>query len=705
MKLNEAFESDGISRRLRSMQLSDGTCGDDDSIHEGIKTKPGSATGHTAPGTNLAHERKMCGSPSEGVNVRADGGLGDPGSDIGPVENKTESWSDAAERAMSCYEEADAIFSDVGAVRGRALIASHKACLLLLKEITPTDYWEEKDRAILRDIKVLLDTACQLFQACGDVMQFKLTQMHMSLLASQANDDVFEVQHKIGEWGSQSENWIFARQLGLLAFRFGDHLRYICGSIVRARWAYECVRHVLLKIPEQWTASFQLECAMTTLSLSTNDMSAGKLSLYIADLTFTRLSLEMSEAAVKAPAWDHAKQFFGMVLADLKISAAQKWETAENMRKICHNQLHIVKLCVSSSDEPSARIQAWLTEKSRLINAYALITEYEEDIDKGDWESGHAKLANHLARMPPTENSELELNLARVDILLKLQKVEDACGVLQTISGDEVLNEVSAGFAFRHGNYLSLYQRRRVIRALENVLQRCIDSRFWTRAFYVKALLEALCPDYFLFPGNYSHFLPWQRALWLGLMEEAQGKYDVIYHSFFQSWALFHTEWQSINSFDLRNSLVTHKDYDRIATSIARFFLRMNTFDNKLRQVPVRSIPDKSVRLVRRWNRSLDMMDWDLLSEALGALERGKALSMAQSLSFDAEASVKDIKSWDRTRHRFRVWLDLLSLRRPRAGAEEEEYQELNNATLEEELKSHPLHRMDQRALSEQVLG
>lgn len=684
---------EGMSSDFKSLRVDDDASRVKEYGQGYPETEPKPAAGHDVVGTNSPLDVVGEEPSVNHVSVSADG----------KCERDFNSWSDAAKRAMTLYEEADAIFRHAGAIRGQALVASRKACLLLTQEILPENYWEEKDGTILEDIKRLFETACALSQASGDVLHVKLTQIHLVLLASQANDDVFEVQHHVGEWGIQSDNWIFARQLGLLAFRFGDHLRYACGFNAKARWAYECARHVLLKIPEQWTASFQLECAMTSLHLSTNDLSAGKLALQIADLTFTRVTNELDEAAEKEPLWNEAKQFFGMMLADLKLWAAQKWEDSETMRTSCHKQLDFVESCEPSPDKESPEVRAWLTEKRGLVDAYALIIEYEEYIDRGDWESGHAKLIDHLAQMPQTEGANLEPRLARIDLLLKIQKLEEVHEIMRTIDGSELLNEFSIGLAFEYGNYTSLYQRRRSIRALENVLERCINSGFWTGSIYFQGLIEALSPDHFLFPGNYSHAMPWQRTLWLGLIEESQGIHNLTYHLFFQSWAVFHSEWLSMNSFDLRNALVTHRDFDRIATSIARFFLRMNTVDKSFRKVPARAVQDRSVRLVKRWHRALDMTDWDLQAEALGALERGKALSMAQSLSFDAQASSADISQWDKTRHRFRVWLDLLALKRPRTEMENKEYERLNDSSLEQELKAHRLG-MDRRPLSEQVL-
>ena len=669
------------------------------------ENEPKPPAGHNIVETSFPVNAARGQPPINCVNIGGDSSRESShvGAGVGSAQSDFNSWSDAVKRAMTLYEEADAIFHHAGAIRGQALVASRKACLLLTHEILPENYWEEKDDTILEDIKRLFKTACALFQASGDVSHVKLTQMHLILLASHANDDIYEVQHNIGEWGVQSGNWIFARQLGLLAFRFGDHLRYACGFHARARWAYECARHVLLEIPEQWTASFQLECAMTSLHLSTNDLNAGKIALEIADLTFTRVANELDEAAKKEPLWNEAKRFFGMILADLKLWAAQKWENSENMRRSCQKQLDLVESCGPSPDEESPESREWLIEKRGLVDTYALITEYEECIDRGDWETGRAKLTDHLAQMPPSEGTHLESKLARIDLLLKLQKLEEVHGILRTIDGSELLNDFSVGLAFEYGNCTSLYVRRRCIRALEKVLEQCINSGFWTRSIYFQGLIEAVSPDYFLFPGNYSQALPWQRALWLGLIEESQGVNGSTYHLFFQSWALFHSEWLSINGLDFRNALVTHKDFDRIATSIARFFLHMNTVDKILRKVPVRADQDGSVRLVRRWNRAVDMMDWDLQAEALGALERGKALSMAQSLSFDAQASIADIHQWDKTRHRFRVWLDLRVLKRRRTEAENKEYEDLNGASLEQELKARPLHRMDRRPLGEQV--
>ena len=698
---------EGMSSDFKSLRVDDDASRIKEHGQDYPETAPKPAAGHDVVGTSSPLDVVRGELPVSCVSISTDGSResSNAGAGMGSVQSDFNSWSDAAKGAETLYEEANAIFHHAGAIRGQALVASRKACLLLTQEILPENYWEEKDRTILEDIKRLFETACALFQASGDVLHVKLTRIHLVLLASQANDGILEVQHNIGEWGSQSDNWIFARQLGLLAFRFGDHLRYACGFNARARWAYECARHVFLKIPEQWTASFQLECAMTSLHLTNNDLSAGKIALEIADLTFTRVANELNEAAEKEPLWNQAKRFFGMMLADLKLWAAQKWENSETMRMFCHKQLDFVESCGPSPDEDSPEIREWLTGKRGLVDTYALITEYEEHIDTGDWETGNAKLTDHLAQMPQTEGADLESKLARIDLLLKIQELEEVHEIIRTIDGSELLNEFSVGLAFKYGNCASLYERRRSIRALENVLERCINSGFWTGSVYFQGLIEAVSPDHFLFPGNYSHALPWQRTLWLGLIEESQGVNDSTYHLFFQSWAVFHSEWLSINSFDLRNALVTHRDFDRIATSIARFFLRMNTVDKSLRKVPARAIQDRSVRLVRRWNTVRDMMDWDLQAEALGALERGKALSMAQSLSFDAQAILADINQWDKTRHRFRVWLDLHTLKRQRTEAENKEYENLNGASLVQELNAHPLHRMDRRSLGEQVLG
>lgn len=60
---------------------------------------------------------------------------------------------------------------------------------------------------------------------------------------------------------------------------------------------------------------------------------------------------------------------------------------------------------------------------------------------------------------------------------------------------------------------------------------------------------------------------------------------------------------------------------------------------------------------MKRWSYSRNTVDWDLQVEALGALVRGKALSMAQSVSFDPKVNMLDIAKYGMTHRRFRLWL------------------------------------------------
>ena len=578
------------------------------------------------------------------------------------VQGSAGKWSDMAKMAMTLYQEADDLFYQNDAPRGQAMITSRRACLLLIQEVLPEVYWESKEKTNLNYIQKLLVAACEQFHNSGDVLHLKLTQLHLLLLASQANDDIYGLQPGIGEWGRKSENWIFARQLGLLAFRFGDHLRHACGSTTKARLAYECARFILREIREQWTVYFQLEYAMASLSLTLNDIGAGKIALDIASIIFTRLASELDIAAETEPLWREAKHFFNMMLIDLKIWASHRLDTAEGMRKSCHKELQVLEDDVlgeqkEQHDTDMHELKEWFADKHRVIDAHALGLEYEEHMDRGTWEIGRSKVMSHILINKSIDDDNLEVKLAQIDLLLKLERFEEVHQILSIIDGTEILNEFRIGLAFEYGDLTPLYERRRSLRALESVLERCIDSQFWSRARHFQTLIEKNSPDYFLFPGNYSHVLPWQRALWLGLIEESQGIASHVYNSFFQSWALFHSEWLGTNVVDFRNALVNHKDFDRIAVSIARFFRRMSSLDKESRMVPQRSAEDDRIRFFRRWNETVNMANWDLQGEAIGALERGKALSIAQSVSADTKASMPDMAQYHRTRHRFRLWL------------------------------------------------
>ena len=142
------------------------------------------------------------------------------------------------------------------------------------------------------------------------MVPLELTQIHLLLLVSQTNDEITRLKPDIGAWGRKSEDWIFARQLGILAFRLENHLRHACGSIFNACLAYERARSILKEIPELWTVYFQLECVIASLSLTRNDVSGSKIYLDIADIVFTRLALELDETAEKEPVWRDAKHFF-----------------------------------------------------------------------------------------------------------------------------------------------------------------------------------------------------------------------------------------------------------------------------------------------------------------------------------------------------------------------------------------------------------
>ncbi|MCJ1437293.1 hypothetical protein MMC27_006679 [Xylographa pallens] len=617
----------------------------------------------------------------------------------GNADDDRDSWEVAVSAAILCYKEAEDIFLKAGAVRGQALAISRRACTLLTRELLPRSYWDDRDRIILDEIKGLFEQSCELFAKADDTILVKLTQMHLMLLASHGNKDIYEVKHNIGEWGYNSGNWTYTAQLGLLAFRLGDHLRYECGSSSRARLSYHCAGSVLLELRAQGTSLFQLQCAIVSLFLSTSSSKAGKLYLQIAKISFEkRVKVELERAAEQDPSWSAGIGFFAMVLADLLIAACQKWESAATMRKVCSDQLRLVE-----SYDSSPISQRWLRRKRAVIHIYSLISEYEEDLDRGDSEVGESKLTDFLEHTNVSEDEDIDTKLARIDVCLQLRRFDMAQDLLKTVDVCELLTEFSMGLAALPNIGDNLYKRRRSIKAYESKLQRCINARDWRKSAELVELLESFSPDHFEFPGNYSYVEPWQRFLWIGLLQESQKKYETSYHSFRQSLLVFYHEWISVSDQEQRRSQLNHNDFNRIATALARFHLRRHTAEAPVLSVLSRKVDRTKVRIIERWNTDIILSKDAGQVDALEALERGKALSIAASLSFKVESSIADVREWDRTHHSFRTWLDLLTLGRPRTEDEEKEYQLLDKSDRLLDLGANPLN-VDKRPLSDQVL-
>ncbi|MCJ1283431.1 hypothetical protein MMC26_002760 [Xylographa opegraphella] len=406
------------------------------------------------------------------------------------------------------------------------------------------------------------------------------------LLASHCNDDIYEVKHDIGEWGYENGNWTYAAQLGLLAFRLGDHLRYECGSSSRARWSYECAGLVLSELRAQGTTLFQLQCAIVSLLLSTSSPKACKIYVQLAQLFFEkRLMVELEKAAEQDPSWSLALGFFGMVLADLLIASCQKMESATTMREVCSAQLTLME-----SYDSSPRSLEWLRHKRAVVQIYSLISEYEEDLDRGDWESGESKLTDFLEHTTASKDEDIDTKLARIDVCLHLQNFDMAQNLLKTVDVCELLTEFRMGLASLPNPADKLYNRRRSIKACESKLQRCINARDWRKAAELVELLENLSPDHFEFPGNYSYVEPWQRFLWIGLLQESQKKYEMSYHAFSQSLLVFYYEWISVSDSDQRRSQLNHTDFNRIATALARFHLRRHNAEAPVQRISSRKV-------------------------------------------------------------------------------------------------------------------
>ncbi|MCJ1290509.1 hypothetical protein MMC34_002048 [Xylographa carneopallida] len=605
----------------------------------------------------------------------------------------------AVSAAISCYSKAEEIFLRAGAVRGQGLAIARRACTLLIQELLSRSYWDDRDKSILDEIKSLFEQSCELFENAGDIVLVKLTQMHLILLASHGNNDIYQVKHAIGEWGYENGNWTYAAQLGLLAFRLGDHLRYECGSSSKARLSYECASSVLSKLQNQGTAFFQLQCAIVSLLLSTSSSKAGKLYVQLAKFSFEqRVKVELEKAAEQDPSWSSAIGYFAMVLADLLIASCQKWENATTMREVCSEQLKLVE----SHDSKPGSLE-WLKRKRAVIQIYALISEYQEDLDRGDWELGESKLTDFLGYTNISEDEDNDTKLARIDVCLHLREFDMAQDLLKTVDVHELLTEFRMGLASLPNPEDTLYARRRSIKAYEGILKRCISARDWKKAAELVELLESLSPDHFEYPGNYSCVEPWQRFLWIGLLQESQGSYELSFHSFRRSFLVFHHEWISVSDQDQRQSQLNHEDFNRIATALARFHLRRHNTAAPVLCISSRKVDRTKIRVIEQWNTDINLSKDGGQVDALEALERGKALSIAASLSFKAESSIADVREWDCTHHRFRTWLDLLTLGRPRNEDEEKEYQLLDKSALELELGANPLN-VDRRPLSEQVL-
>ncbi|MCJ1377613.1 hypothetical protein MMC17_000708 [Xylographa soralifera] len=565
-------------------------------------------------------------------------------------------------------------------------------------QLLPRSYWDDRDGSILDEIEKLFEQSCELFAKVDDTILVKMTQMHLMLLASHGNNDINKVKHNIGEWGYENGNWTYTAQLGL-AFRLGDHLRYECGSSSKARLSYECASLVLSMLQDQGTSFFQLQCTMVSLFLSTSISKAGKIYVQLAKISFEkRVKVELEKAAEQDPSWSSAIGFFGMVLADLLIASCQKWENATTMRKVCSDQLRLVE-----SYDSSAGLQEWLRHKRAVIEIYSLISEYEEDLDRGDWQGGESKLTDFLEHNNVSEDEDIDTKLALVDVCLHLRKFDMAQNLLKTVDICELLTEFGDASGVSPNPEDSLSKRWRSIKAYESKLQRCINAREWRKSAELVELLESFSPDHFEYPGNYSCVELWQRFLWIGLLQESQKKYEMSYRSFRRSFLVFHHEWISVSDQEQRRSQLNHSDFNRISTALARFHLRRHNAEAPVQKISSRKVDRQKIRIIERWNTDINLSEDAGQVDALEALERGKALSIAASLSFKAESSIANVREWDRTHHRFRIWLDLLTIGRPRTEDEEKEYQLLDKSALMQELGANPLN-VDRRPLSDQVL-
>ena len=586
---------------------------------------------------------------------------------------KTSICRSTTQDILQHYESAKTHFGCVGSARGVAIAVLHEACLRRLLAMAP-DFAQTKEDQIAE----LYYRAEFLFMACGDSLNFRLTQVHRVSTYS-GMPDWLDIAYDIGRWAAQTVNDEFVLYLGLFILRVARHAKYMRGQIHETRHQVQISMAIFDSGSRRSTALLQslaleVEClvslgdhrsALRWLN-NMDELSHNVVLAFMEDLQ--NHQEEMLENRLLFRNQVFAYQHHIKQACDLAISIYPCiTKNVVKIKDVIVDLMNRVReLDVFESTE--APTSVWLANMEvRLHFAQALV-----NIDTAEPLMTQDEMVAALSEsLCLVDYSNPLANLLTVEVLKRLGLDEGAAATLLDVG-----ENLSIALDLPEDLVSEPYLSQREIQGHEILLRACIQTKNWERGRRVMDTLEKLAPGYFTDVQSYTKVAPWERCLSAGLVMEGLEHHGLALRFLAQSrwfYVVNQRGWQNMSETGGR-LVQLQTGGGRLANSYVRVLLNMRdegSYEQALG--PFRS-SRINLRTLQVFGHLSDYLIEDPEYEALAAVEADKkGLLMEQASSpidMDRARLIRD-------QYRAQLLLDLRSLPRSRTHEEEVELTKL----------------------------
>jgi CHAT domain-containing protein len=587
--------------------------------------------------------------------------------------------------ALRSYSIAESIFERHNAPRGLASMSLRKACILQIQLLSPACEWGGNSyRDYNTYIVECLDESIAGFDLSGDLLHRRLVEV-LRYLAENLTKSASQWAQDFGKWASQTHNTAVARYLGLMAQKFGDHLRHTCGSLVGAIRGYEVARLIFSNCDFLSCYSIQ---ALDVLADILPDLGEQQHANVLVD-RMTRRTTEIlkliTEAAARDPTMAEQTRSLKLVLLVRMIQRLLAFSAIAGNFAEAKSPIILRLLDDLDHDPAMNRYRSWSIEARAFLAFLSTREALMRKFERGNHQALRQLVRECIRPAGPTDSTDLYK--ARVQTLLDIGQWRTARKVVKLLA-----RAVIAAMNAPAGHSAPTWNQDTQLRTLTlgfdalTLLEGCmillIRVRWWKKASALYKLMQATVPHYLGLVGSPTKTWPWQRRLFMGLLFEHKNSYRVALQCFLQCWAFVTSEGKAVRSFEQRRAFYMNPDRARVNVCIARMCLYLKS--RKFQLPPGGPTQTNVFREAVDINFRLS----DVGEQAMGWVERSRAryvleMSMVQGNPKFAE----DFTKWQETNRLFRLWQELRDLGSLRDDDQEAEYQTLDNEAPQMELK------------------
>lgn len=550
------------------------------------------------------------------------------------------------EIAGSSYEDALVLFADAGAQRGEAAVYLRKGCMKHMVAIST----EACTPLSLKEALEFFDMALQKFQAAGDRRAIQLTKTHQLLahISLGGTGNLKKEAVSIGKWATETENVPFAHALGLLILRFGNRVWRQYARFSMARVCHQSASALFTALDTPFTA-FQATMALGSLYSETGDYSQASLVFREAHELLSKI-VATEESLANAITPGSRKDIAVQCLHDL-LNKTLNCYFEMGDRRMQHQTLENTEL---NLEKLVAGNQDFVTRWKTFLTWQDDLTRYTETTSKEDYDEVRFLLGkNRPLHRTGDENQD---KLAKVALLVRLERFEEAQRILEELDNAEWLGTHFSGYANSINN--PTFTRSAKLQNVQYAFNMCVSAKDYRRALRFFERIQSISPNFFSFDSDDKKARHWASTLNAGLMYEGLGKRQEALQCFVTSCHLAESHREVLHDSHSRLYSFGKADVGKAFISAVRISLLFHAEGYEKTPQEFQCTP------------RLTQQTWT--EQGLHFLEQAKARHLLDTLAGYSGDSQALLANWAENSYNVRLCIELLALRGERLEEEAE---------------------------------